>query len=73
VYIVVDVGLTTAEVPVRAPGFHVYVEAPLAVSVAEDPIQIAVGVLTIFRVGLALTAIATVLLLLQDPVIPRTV
>ena len=50
VYIVVAVGVTETAVPDNAPGFHVYVEAPEPVNVAEAPAQIAVGLATAFTV-----------------------
>jgi hypothetical protein len=37
---VVTLGLTTTGVPVKPPGFHVYVDNPLAVKVALVPAQI---------------------------------
>ena len=39
VYVVVEVGETEMLVPVKEPGIQVYVDAPLAVNVTEDPIQ----------------------------------
>ena len=40
VYVVLVAGDTTTLLPVNAPGFHVYVDAPLAVRVALLPTQI---------------------------------
>ena len=51
VYCVVVAGLTTKLVPVNAPGFKVYVEAPLGVIVA---------LLLLHKVGLVTEAMATV-------------
>ena len=48
VYTVATVGLTITEVPVIAPGFHVYDAAPLPVRVAELPIHTAVAVAEAF-------------------------
>ena len=52
---VVTVGDTTVELPVNAPGFHVYVVAPVDVKVAELPAQIAVGLLVAVKVGVGVT------------------
>jgi hypothetical protein len=60
VYVVVTVGLTTTDVPVKAPGIHVYVVAPLPVKVAELPAQTAVGFATALTVGIGLTVKETV-------------
>jgi len=73
VYVVLDAGETVTFVPTRAPGFHVYVVAPLPVNVAELPAQIAVGLLTAETVGLAFTVIATVVDVEQEPFEPVTV
>ena len=40
VYVVVDAGVTVADAVEIFPGIQLYVEAPLAVSVVEDPAQI---------------------------------
>jgi hypothetical protein len=39
--VVVAVGETEIDEPVKLPGIHTYVAAPVAVSVAEPPTQIA--------------------------------
>lgn len=38
-YVVVVVGETLTVVPLKPPGFHVYVVAPLPVNVVDDPEQ----------------------------------
>ena len=58
--------------PVRLPGCHVYETAPLAVSVALLPIQIAEGAV-MPMLPLLLTFTVTTLLLLQLPLVPVTV
>lgn len=66
VYVIVAAGLATTVLPVVAlklvPGLHVYVVAPLAVSVAESPGQIPglVGVITKVGVGVILTMMSAV-------------
>ena len=45
--------MTLIEAPVIAPGFHVYDVAPEAVNVAEEPLQIEVGLATAVTVGVA--------------------
>ncbi len=55
VYVVVMVGLTVIGLPVTFPGFHVYDVAPLAVSTAEAPLQMAVGLADAKTVGLGTT------------------
>jgi hypothetical protein len=55
VYTVATVGLTITEVPVMAPGFHVYDAAPLPVRVAELPIHTAVAVAEANTVGVGNT------------------
>jgi hypothetical protein len=51
VYTVLVVGLTATLAPVKAPGFHVYDEAPEPVKVVEEPKQIAVGEAVAITVG----------------------
>jgi hypothetical protein len=73
VYVVVTVGETTTEVPVNEPGFHEYVVAPEPVRVADDPTQIAVGVLDAVTVGFVFTTIEIVRVPVQVPLVPSTV
>jgi hypothetical protein len=73
VYVVVTVGDTTTEVPVNEPGLHEYVVAPEPVKVADDPTQMAVGVLDAVTVGFELTTIEIVLVPIQVPFVPNTV
>lgn len=70
---VVVVGVTTTVAPVKEPGIHVYVEAPLAVKVAELPEQSAVGLETAVTVGYVFTKIDTVAFEVQIPFEPVTV
>ena len=49
------VGLTVTTDPVIAPGFHVYVEAPFPVKVADDPAHITVGDADAETVGVGFT------------------
>jgi len=65
VYVVLTVGETTAVEVVMTPGFHVYVVAPAAVNVADNPAQIEVGDEDATTVGVATTFMFTVELLLQ--------
>ena len=53
-------------------GVHVYVSAPVTVSVVELPLQIVAGMLVV-KVGRGLTVIATALVSLQPRVVPITV
>lgn len=55
VYMVLMVGLTATLDPVKAPGFHVYVIAPLAVKVADNPEQTAVEEDVAVIVGIGFT------------------
>lgn len=60
--------------PVIAPGFQLYVVAPLPVNVAEAPAQIAVGFETAVTVGFEFTTKFTVLVAVQpNVVVPATV
>lgn len=68
------VGDTVTVVPVKLPGFQVYVDAPLAVSVVDEPTQI-VGVPAVaVTVGVPTTVTVTWLVFVQpfEPV-PTTV
>jgi hypothetical protein len=60
VYVVVVAGETVTEVPVSAPGFHVYVVAPEAVIVVEVPEQIVALDAVTVTVGVGLTVTVTV-------------
>lgn len=53
--------------PVNAPGFHVKVNAPVAVNVAVAPAHIAVGFVVAFIVGVGLTFKFTV----EEPIQPK--
>ncbi len=68
-YVDVTVGVTTIVEPVKAPGFHVYVEPPVAVKVAEVPLQISVGLIVAEIVGLGLTVKVTVCVLVHPRVV----
>lgn len=73
VYTVVEEGLTTLAAP-DPDGSQVYVVAPLAVSVVDPPLQMAVLVGVMVREGTAFTVIVSVLaVLLQLPLEPVTV
>jgi hypothetical protein len=67
------VGVTTTVFPIRAPGYQVYVDAPVLVSVAEPPEQTTVGLLTAVIVGFAFTLNNTVCVVIHEPLDPRTV
>jgi hypothetical protein len=60
VYVVVVPGDTTTLEPERAPGFHVYVVAPVPVNVVEPPEHIVVGAAEAVTVGVGLTVTVTV-------------
>lgn len=66
-------GLTVTKLPVSAPGFQVYVDAPLPVNVNVEPAQIVLDVATIDIVGLALTFKFNVWVSVQVPTNPVTV
>ena len=68
-YVDVTVGVTTIVDPVKAPGFHVYVDPPVAVNVAEVPLQINVGFVVAVIVGLELTVKITVCVLVHPSVV----
>jgi hypothetical protein len=57
---VLEAGETVTALPVKAPGFQVYVVAPLPVKVAEAPEQIAVDDAEAVTVGVTLTVNNTV-------------
>jgi hypothetical protein len=71
--VVANVGLTTTVVPVNAPGFHVYVDAPDAVIVALVPAQIVLETAINDKVGIALTFKFNVCVFVQVPTNPVTV
>ncbi len=73
VYKVVVVGITVIGFPIIFPGLQVYVRAPDAVRVADDPLQITVGFDVAFTVGIGLTNKEIVLVSLQFAVTPTTV
>ena len=75
VYVVVEVGETVTEPPVKFPGIQVYVAAPLAVIVVLAPIQIDVAVAVVVTTGDGLTVTVAVAVLLQVVVasVPVTV
>jgi hypothetical protein len=60
VYVVVVTGETMTDEPGKFPGFHTYVEAPLALSVEVCPAQMLVGVAVAMIVGFGFTVITTV-------------
>ena len=59
------VGDTTVEVPVKAPGFHVYDVAPVAVNVPELPMQIVFDEAVNVNEGTGFTIIFTVCVLVH--------
>ena len=59
VYIVVAEGLTFIVLPVRFPGLQVYVLAPLAVKVAEFPLQIVAELTDSTGLGMTVTVAVT--------------
>lgn len=72
VYVVGTAGETTTALPVREPGIHVYVVAPVAVKVALFPLQTVVAVLLTLTVGVVLTVRLTVRVTEQLPLDPVT-
>ncbi len=56
----VEVGETETDEPVKLPGIHTYEVAPVAVSVAEPPTQIAEAEVLAATVGSGFTVTATV-------------
>lgn len=74
VYVVVAVGFTVTEVPLRDPGIQVYVLAPEPVRVVELPEQTVVEDAEADTTGLLLTVTVTVVVLLHPgPSLPVTV
>ena len=68
------IGLTDTEVPVKPPGFQVYVNAPNPLKVAVEPKHIAVGLELAVTEGLGLTTKFRVPLAGQpNDVVPVTV
>ena len=63
------VGLTTAVVPVNAPGFHVYDAAPLPVKVTEFPAHNVVDDALADTVGLGAIFTTTVCVAVQPNVV----
>jgi hypothetical protein len=59
-YVVLTEGETTIELPVKFPGFQVYVVAPVAVNVIGCVPQIAVLLAAALTVGVGLTVITFV-------------
>jgi hypothetical protein len=55
----VEAGVTETVVPVRFPGIHVYVVAPLPVRVDEFPAQIVEGEAVAVTVGVGFTVTVT--------------
>jgi hypothetical protein len=55
VYVVETAGETTTGVPSKAPGFHVYVKAPVALKVAVSPRHIVVLEVAAVKVGVGFT------------------
>jgi hypothetical protein len=73
-YVVVTTGTSINVGPVDNDGFHVYVEAPLAVSVTEPELHRTDGVAAIETTGRVLTLIVIVSLAIHpDPLSPSTV
>jgi hypothetical protein len=66
-------GETETLAPVKAPGFHVYVVAPVADRVVEFPEQMILEVLLAVTVGVVVTSKFNVLVPVHDPVAPVTV
>ncbi len=74
VYVVVTVGLTETGFPVRLPGFHEYVAAPVADNAAVAPRQMAVGLAEAVTVGFGTTlTIAVVRPMHPSALVPLTV
>ncbi len=74
VYVVVAVGFTVTEEPLRLPGIHVYEEPPFAFSVALSPSQIAGTDEDEVMVGSGPTVTITVCVPVQPlPAVPVTV
>jgi hypothetical protein len=74
VYVVVVVGDTVTDEPDKLPGFHTYVEAPLALNEVLPPTQIAEFVELAVTVGNGLTVTPTVAVFTQPlALVPVTV
>jgi hypothetical protein len=54
---VLTAGFTVTCAPVRGPGIHVYVTAPLAVNVVEAPLQLVADVMLRFGSGATVTIV----------------
>jgi len=67
VYTVATVGATVTVFPVSAPGFQVYVEAPVLVNVAVPPEHKVAGLLVAVMVGFAFTLSVTVFVVIHEP------
>jgi hypothetical protein len=72
VYVVVTVGETTTLLPVKAPGFHVYVDAPFAVRLLDWPAQIVGLEATAVTVGKGFTIRFRICEEIQMPFAPVT-
>ena len=74
VYVVVVPGVTVTDVPLKPPGFHEYVVAPLPVSTDDCPEQMAAGEALAVTVGTGFTVTVTVAVLVHPPApVPITV
>lgn len=73
VYVVDAVGETETEAPFSAPGFQVYVVAPLAESVVELPLQIVGADAVAVTVGEGFTVMVTCAVEEQPEEVPVTV
>jgi hypothetical protein len=72
--VVVEAGMSVTEEPMSDPGIQLYVEAPLAVSVVEDPEQTVAGAAVAVTFGNGFTVTVTVAVLKQPgPFVPVTV
>lgn len=73
-YVVVEPGDTLIVEPVKPPGCHVYVVAPLPVNLVELPEHIVEGPAKAVTVGVGFTVTTTVagIILLQPDVVPIT-
>jgi hypothetical protein len=65
--------VTVTGEPTRLPGFHVYVVAPLAVRVDENPLQIVEGVASAVTVGVFTNRVTVDVPLHEPPLDPVTV
>ena len=73
VYVVVVVGETVTVVPLSAPGFQEYVDAPEPVIVVLLPAQMVVVAEVVVTVGVGLTVIVRVAVPVQPVEVPVTV